>query len=590
MKDKININNIKLILSKFNNLKLGLRVKILTPTIFLIVLGYLVNTTVTQTKFTNMLIQSGMNQASLAAQYVASSLNPDYVKTMKKGSEGSTIYLKLNSELSSIVENEEFDAAYAITKDANGDYVYALDSSHSDLIGSVIDYDEEQITLAFEGYAVTNNYIEEYEGVKIITSYYPLLDSAGYVSSVVGIDYNATELQNSINEQARNSAIRIVAFIAFTTSIVALILIMMVRDIGKVDSKLGEIAGSAGDLTQEVKVESNDEIGSIARHLNNLLQKLNNMMCSIKDSVDIVKSSTNDITSSCVRTNDEISMMSAAMQEIAASMEVVQDTVKSIGESFKMVIDVSKTISDSSNDKANSIKPIIENVNEIYDSSIKSREEASKYAEEISDKVSKKIKESEAVKEIDELTKTVLDIASQTKLLSLNASIEASRAGESGRGFSVVATEMGRLAEQSAEAASAIQKINKDVTEAVTGLTYESEKLIEFSKDVTDKGYTKLADLASEYKDTISSIGDDLLQFAESSSNLNSEINVVNESIDIVVMTVDECNHAINDVNTSVGSIMESTGTILESSDENSKNVETLSEYIDTFKFRRSNK
>lgn len=135
MKDKININNIKLILNKLYGIKLGLRVKILTPTILLIVLGFLINTTVTQTKFTDMLIQSGMNQASLAAQYVASSLNPDYVKTMKKGSEGSVIYIQLNSELSSIANNEEFDAAYAITKDANGDFVYALDSTHSDLIG-----------------------------------------------------------------------------------------------------------------------------------------------------------------------------------------------------------------------------------------------------------------------------------------------------------------------------------------------------------------------------------------------------------------------------------------------------------------------
>ena len=575
------------ILGKVNSSNLGLRFKILVPTIILVVTGYLLNTTITQTKFTAMLVDSGMKQAAMAAQYCAASLNANYIKTMQPGSEGTPIYLKLQEELSGVLSSEQFDDAYAIIKNSSGDFVYALDSSAEDLIGSPVTYDEEQISLAFEGYSVTNNFIEDYEGVKIITSYYPLVDATGCISGVVGVDYNATALQDTIDSQIMGASIRIIAFIAFTTIVITLILLSVVRNVKIVDDKLGEIAGSDGDLTQAVTVVANDEVGSIAKHLNTLLMKLNDMMFSISNIVNTIQESTADINTSCESTIDEVSMTSAAMEEISATMEVVEDTIKGIGSSFNIVVNKSALITDSSISRAEHVESLLEGVENTFNLSVTSKTEALAYAEDIAAKVTQRIKDSEAIREIDELTKKVLDIASQTRLLALNAQIEAAHAGEAGRGFAVVATEMSRLAEQSADAASEIQDINKNVTTAVSGLTHESERLIEFSKEVTDTGYSKLMDLAAEYKETISEISKDLRTFADTSSDLNTEVGTVHESIDIVVMSVDECNSAITDVNNAITSIMESTNSIVDRSNVNTKNVANLVEYINTFKFKK---
>lgn len=90
------------------------------------------------------------------------------------------------------------------------------------------------------------------------------------------------------------------------------------------------------------------------------------------------------------------------------------------------------------------------------------------------------IENSKEAAQIQSLTENILQIASQTNLLSLNASIEAARAGEAGKGFSVVAAQIGELAESSRTIAKNIQEISTLVTESVTGLSSDSKKLLEF--------------------------------------------------------------------------------------------------------------
>ena len=86
------------------------------------------------------------------------------------------------------------------------------------------------------------------------------------------------------------------------------------------------------------------------------------------------------------------------------------------------------------------------------------------------------IENSKEAAQIQSLTENILQIASQTNLLSLNASIEAARAGEAGKGFSVVAAQISELAESSRTIAKNIQEISTLVTESVTGLSSDSKK------------------------------------------------------------------------------------------------------------------
>ena len=583
------VDNIRDIFLKFKGKKnLGLKAKILLPTILIIMTGYISSTIMSINQINKMSIDSGMQQASLASEFVANTLNADYVKTMQKGSEGSPIYLKLYEDLSRIISHDEFDAAYAILKDKNGDFVYALDSTKESAIGDVVDFDLEQIEYAFEGYPVTNNFIEEYEGSYIITSYYPMIDSSGKVSSVIGVDYNAVNLQNTIDANVQRSIILSVIFVSGAAIIITVLLSLTIRSIKKVGNKLDEIAGISGDLTQTVEVKSNDEVGNIAHILNKLLSKLNDMMCSINTVVQNVNNSTNSINDSCVSTNDNIALTSASLEEISATMDIVNSTIIEVRNMFNSVVDKSDKMMNLAVDETKHMEDVISNVDVVYNSSVKAQQDALLSADKLETEVRAKIKESEAIKEIEQLTVKVLEIASQTRLLSLNASIEAARAGEAGRGFSVVAHEIGNLSEQSAIAANEIQEISRIVMEAVKGLTEQSEKLVKFSKDITNTGYTKLLDLATEFRDVIQEVGSDLQTFANTSSELNNNVVSVNENINVVTESVNQCNTAITEVNVSIEDIMQSTGKILDDSNVNLSNIDNLIEYLNTFKFKES--
>ena len=85
-----------------------------------------------------------------------------------------------------------------------------------------------------------------------------------------------------------------------------------------------------------------------------------------------------------------------------------------------------------------------------------------------------KIEKSKAVEEVRELTKNIINIAEETNLLALNASIEAAKAGDAGRGFVVVADEIGKLAMNSAQAATEIQKVTAEVIQTVDELAEEA--------------------------------------------------------------------------------------------------------------------
>lgn len=152
----------------------------------------------------------------------------------------------------------------------------------------------------------------------------------------------------------------------------------------------------------------------------------------------------------------------------------------------------------------------------------------------------KAIEASKIVEQINVLSESIMEITSQTNLLALNAAIEAARAGDAGRGFSVVAEEIRKLAEQSKDTVIEIQNITSKVTEAVKNLSDSSGKVLNFmSTDVNDD-YNAMLNVADKYSEDAKFVDNLVTEFSSTSEELLASLQDVLKTIEGVAQAASE--------------------------------------------------
>ncbi|MFH1737916.1 MAG: methyl-accepting chemotaxis protein [bacterium] len=179
-----------------------------------------------------------------------------------------------------------------------------------------------------------------------------------------------------------------------------------------------------GDLTSQVDVDSQDEIGQLASSLNDMSRNLNEVMSGIQESATQVASSSEELSASAQNLSSASTEQASNLEETSAAIEELASSIEQNAENSK-------------------------NANNI----------ARKAAEDADQGGDAVLKTVEAMRKIADQIAIVDDIADQTNLLALNAAIEAARAGEMGKGFAVVAVEVRKLAERSQQAAKEIKEL-----------------------------------------------------------------------------------------------------------------------------------
>lgn len=310
-------------------------------------------------------------------------------------------------------------------------------------------------------------------GLDYVAVYIPLEDASGKVIGVVFAGMPLTSVKEFISAKVSSFIVISVVMLVIVCMLGLFEASSMTNAIVRAKSVVEVLAsGDLGAKVEQKVLDRGDEIGDMGRAIKGLKDKLNGIVGNLQKSANTLFEAGNgleDMAKQCSNTTDDVSR---AVEEISKGAVSQAEEIQNASSEIVAMGEV--------------IEEIVGNVNDLTEASdaMSKAGDAStdtmRNLSESNDRTSKAIGNignqirltDESIKQISMATELITSIASQTNLLSLNASIESARAGEAGRGFAVVATEIQKLAVQSNDAAVEIQQI-------IGNLMNESQRTME---------------------------------------------------------------------------------------------------------------
>ncbi len=313
----------------------------------------------------------------------------------------------------------------------------------------------------------------------------------------------------------------LLAFIAMN-GVIYIVFRSMLNPIRRIKEVVDEVAGGKVDTVIEVTTE--DEIGTIAVELNKLIMSFQDVLKSMKRDVTVLNSSIQDLTTSSKEISTTSNEQAAAVKEIVSTMEDSDSLAKSIEKKIEEVTRIALETKSTVDKGVGTVDLNRTKMEEIKLSN--------------SDTITGIRSLGEKIEAIWEIVNIINSIADQTKIIAFNAELEASAAGEAGKNFQIVASEIRRLADSTVSSTSEIKtKIDE--------IQHSSDNLIIASEEGTEK-IEEGTNLTKELFNTFQEIIETSEISAKSAGDINLSIKQQVSAFEQILQTLKQISEGIN--------------------------------------------